>query len=57
MVRSLESFVRQHGAAVRSLIVEKLKIDPGLNGITVDLPVKRPRKRLIMKDKFVSVEG
>ena len=51
MVRSLESFVRQHSAAVRSLIVEKLKIDPGLNGITVDLPAKRPRKRLIMKDK------
>ena len=52
MVRSLESFVQRHGEGVRTLILEKLKMDPGLNGITLDLPSKRPRKRHITKDKL-----
>src|SRR5512142_565587 len=51
MVRSLESFVQRHGEGVRGLIWEKLNVDPGLNGITLDLPSKRPRKRYVTKDK------
>ena len=50
MVKSLDTFARRHGEAIKSEVVDKLKLEPGLIGITIEPIVKsrtRERKKML----------
>ena len=44
MVKSLDTFARRHGEVIKSEVVDKLKLEPGLIGITNE-PIVKSRTR------------
>jgi len=52
VVKSLDTFARRHGEVIKSEVVDKLKLEPGLIGITNE-PIVKSRTR--SKKKILAI--